>query len=180
MNQEEKKVSKKVINQEKSPPRRTVGQEALDIFVKGDKENSPIELQREMTREYYQNLIDCALDNRRKLTGSFYIVVITKNERLLKNVFRNYFFARKTCPTPDYDQSVFKYNAKSEEIEYIWTVPSQDACIYFMNNFREIPPEEQQLLDFIVAFKTGKLMQKAKKLNGEREKDSFIESEVIS
>jgi len=180
MNQEEKKISKKVVPGEKAPVRRTVGQEALDIFVKGDKENSPIELQREMTREYYQNLIDCTLDSRRKFPGSFYIVVITKNERILKNVFRNYFFARKTCPTPDYDQSVFKYDARNEEIEYIWTIPSQDACIYFMNNFKDIPQNEQQLLQFIVEFRTGKLLHKAKKMNGEREKDSLIEREVIS
>lgn len=177
MKQEEKK---KVSPNETPEKRRTAGQEAIDIFFKGEKEGSPIELQREMTREYYQNLIDCALNNKKKIQGRFFIVVLTKNERLLKNVFRNYFFARKTCPTPDFDQSVFLYNYKTEEIEYLWTVPSEDACIYFMNNFKEIPPEERQLLQYIVEFKTGKLFQRAKKLNGEREKDSFIEQEIIS
>lgn len=155
--------------------KRTVGQEALDIFQKGDKEHSPIELQREMTRDYYQNLIDCALEHRRKIAGRFFIVVITKNEKLLPNVMRNYFFARTTCPTPEYDQSVFKYNHRTEEIEYLWTVPSQDACIYLSRHIKEVVPDEHQLLGFVLEFYNGALFKKAKKLNSEKEKTPLLE-----
>lgn len=172
------------MNQEhdnKSTKRRTVGQEALDIFQKGEVERSPIELQREMTRDYYQNLIDCALKNRRYYGGRFFIVVLTKNEKLLTNVFRNYFFARSTCPTPDYDQSVFKYDYRSEEIQYMWTVPSQDACIHLLQNELLIAPEEQQLLQFVKDFESGHLYRIAKKLNKEKEKTPMLENkEYIS
>lgn len=166
---------------DKSPKRRTVGQEALDIFQKGDKESSPVELQREMTRDYYQNLIDCALNNRRKYPGKFFIVVLTKNERLLHNVFRNYFFARKTCPTPDYDQSLFRYDYRTEEIHYIWTIPSQDACIHLLDHADEVVPEEQQLLQFVKQFQSGQLYRMAKKFNREKEKTPILENkEYIS
>ncbi len=160
------------MNQEKK--RKTAGQEAIEIFQKGDKENSPIELQREMTREYYQNLIDCALEGRKKFNGRFFIVVLTKNERLLYNVFRHFFLSRKSCPTPDYDQSVFKYDHKTEEIEYMWTIPSEDACFHLQKHAHEVVKEEQHLLSFVLDFMSGRLFQMAKKLNGEREKDSFL------
>jgi hypothetical protein len=148
--------------------RRTVGQEALEIFQKGTYEASPVALQEEMLREYYQNLIDCALNNRKNYKGRFFIVVLTKNERLLRNVFRNYFFARRTCPTPDYDQSVFRYDSIDESIDYLWTIPSQDACFHLLSNASEVHKSERELLEFVSKFKRGELFRLAKKLNGER------------
>lgn len=152
-----------------SAKRRTVGQEALDLFQNGAQELSAVALQQEMTREYYQNLIDCALKDRKLYSGKFFIVVITKNERLLPNVFRNYFYSRHTCPTPDYDQSVFRYNNLTEEIEYLWTIPSQDACFHLIANMNEVHVDEHELLSYVLSFKKGKLFTLAKKLNGERD-----------
>lgn len=161
--------SKKKNEKSKQEPRRTVGQEALDIFQTGTYEASPVALQQEMQREYYQNLIDRALADRKFYSGKFFIIVLTKNERLLPNVFRNYFYSRHTCPTPDYDQSVFRYNNTDETIEYIWTIPSQEACFHLLENRVQIHPEERELLDFVVKFKRGELFRLAKKLNGEKD-----------
>jgi hypothetical protein len=164
-----KDPSKPSTSKDYAEPRRTVGQEALDIFQKGPQELSPVALQQEMTRDYYQNLIDCTLNNRKRFKGKFFIIVLTKNERLLPNVFRNYFFARRTCPTPDYDQSVFRYDNLVEEIEYLWTIPSQDACYHLLANINEIHRDEHQLLSYIIDFKKGKLFTLAKRLNGEKD-----------
>ncbi len=164
MNQSSSKSKRKV----SEVKRRTVGQEALDLFQKGAQELSVVALQQEMTREYYQNLIDCALKDRKLYSGRFFIVVITKNERLLPNVFRNYFYSRHTCPTPDYDQSVFKYNNFTEEIEYLWTIPSQDTCFHLYENRFEVCVGERDLLNFVLRFRRGELMNLAKRLNGER------------
>ena len=160
------------------PKRRTVGQEALDIFQKGTYEVSPVALQEQMLRDYYQNLIDCALNNRKVYNGRFFIVVLTKNERLMRNVFRNYFFARKTCPTPDYDQSVFRYDHANESIDYLWTIPSQDACHHLLDNASQVHKSERELLEFVAKFKRGELFRLAKKLNGEKPQ-SEISKEYI-
>lgn len=165
MKQQNRQSSTKILEGKK----KTVGQEALEIFQKGTYESSPIALQEEMTREYYQNLIDCALNNRKHFKGKFFIVVLTKNEKLLPNVFRNYFFARKSCPTPDYDQSVFRYNNLAEEVEYLWTIPSQDASYHLLENQRYVHIKEQDLLGFVIQFKKGELFRLAKKLNGEKD-----------
>jgi hypothetical protein len=164
--------------QSPSHKRRTVGQEALDIFQKGTYEASPIALQEEMLREYYQNLVDCALNSRKIHKGRFFIVVLTKNERLLINVFRNYFFARKTCPTPDYDQSVFRYDDIAESIDYLWTIPSQDACHHLLANASDVHKSERELLEYVVKFKRGELFRLAKKLNGEKPNPEVIKEYI--
>jgi hypothetical protein len=167
--------------QDNDNKKRTVGQEALDIFLTGEREHSAIEIQRSMTRDYYQNLIDCVINDRRKYPGRFFVVVITKNEPLLPNVFRNYFFSRATCPTPDYDQSVFKYEWRMEEVHYLWTVPSKDACIHLLKNEKFVVPEEQELLNFVKDYQSGVLYRLAKKLNKEKEKTAKLENrEYIS
>jgi len=55
----------------------------------------------------------------------FYVCVITKKERLMDNVLRNYFLARSTCPTPQYDQTVYKYHRDSGAIQFLWVLPSK-------------------------------------------------------
>lgn len=169
MNQPSTKNKRNNPKDTSTPKKRTVGEQALEIFKTGAQESSPIALQQEMTRDYYQNLIDCALKDRKSYKGRFFIVVITKNERLLPNVFRNYFYSRHTCPTPDYDQSVFRYNNLSEEIEYLWTIPSQDACLHLLAHVNEVHRDEHELLSYVIDFKKGKLFTLAKKLNRERD-----------
>jgi hypothetical protein len=154
---------------EMQEPKKTVGQQALEIFERGSYEPSPLELSREGIKEYYRHLVDCAINNRKNYKGRFYIVVLTKRERLLNNVLRNYFFSRKSCPTPDYDQSVFKYNNLTEEIEYLWTIPSQDASHHLIQNARYVDKNEHELLSFVIKFNKGELFKIAQKLNGEKD-----------
>jgi hypothetical protein len=92
----------------------------------------------------------------------------------MPNVFRNYFFARSTCPTPDYDQSVFKYNRADDAIEYIWTVPSKDTCFHLKENYLEVSAKERELLNFVFEFFDGTLYTKSKKLNNEEAKSPLI------
>ncbi len=153
--------------------RDTVGKISTDLLSKPVETRSPIELQRAMQEEYIKNLCDCVEANKNEFFGNFFIIVITKNERLMPNVFRNYFYARQTCPTPDYDQSVFKYNREAESIEFIWVIPSQDASHHLKQNANYVVPEEQDLLRFVLAFADGTLYKLAKKLNGEKD-DSII------
>lgn len=149
--------------------RSTVGKIAYDLMLKDPESRDPIELQREMQKEYIKELMYCAQTHKKIFDADFYIVVITKNEKLMPNVFRNYFYARLTCPTPDYDQSVFIYNRELDIIKYVWTIPCKDACIYLINNSSRVDAQEQDLLSFVTDFANGTLYKKAKKLNGELE-----------
>lgn len=147
--------------------RETVGKISSDLLQKANGPVTVIDQQREMQKDYLDNLVQCVEKNKKDFPGDFFVVVETKTEPLMPNVMRNYFFARWTCPTPTYDQSIFKYNKKDERIEYLWTLPSRDACYHIKNNLDTLSNEEQQLAFFVVSLFDGSLLRKAKELNHE-------------
>jgi hypothetical protein len=154
--------------------KKTVGAHSLELMQKTPESRSPIEIQREMQQDYLKELVNCVEASKSTYQGDFYVVVITKNEKLMPNVFRNYFFARKTCPTPEYDQSIFKYSRADESIVYLWTIPSRDASHHLKDNALVVHPSERQLLKFVLEFADGTLYKLCKKLNNEEEKSSLI------
>lgn len=162
---------KKIITK---PSRDTVGKLSLDLLKNADGyEVSPQDIQKEVHKDYIDNLLECYNTHKNIFPGDFYIVIITKKERLMKNVLRNYFFARASCPTTDYDQAVYRYNKKDNEIEFLWVIPSKDTCEHLKANALDVAPEERELLRYVLEFYDGTLIELVKKLNGEQ-KDSLL------
>lgn len=164
---------------------KTVGTIASDLLIKNNESYDPREIQKAQENEYLQNLewcvkhakklVDCsslenhdACKDRSALTGSFFIAVILKKEKLLENVLRNYFIATTACPTPTYDQTVYRYDDQKDSIEYLWTVPDRETCLTFKENITEIVPEERALLQNILSFYDKTLLRMAKKFNKEQ------------
>lgn len=164
---------------------KTLGSIASDLISKSDNSNiNPQEIQRAQEKEYLDNLawcvkhalkqVDCSdikghdeCVKRSALEGDFFVSALLKKEKLLENVLRNYFVASKACPTPSYDQTIYKYNAAKGDIEFIWVVPDRETCLTFKENITKIVPEEQGLLKFILEFYDGTLYKKMKRFNGE-------------
>ena len=97
----------------------TVGFEALRLQEKNET-HSPVDMQREIhkgtsSRRSFEEEIHATIQRALidpNIQGDFYIVVLFKKERILKNVVRQYFFYRQSFPTPEYDQSVYKFHYK--------------------------------------------------------------------
>lgn len=155
--------------------KKTVGSLSSELIQKTPESTDPIELERAMQEDYMSNLLattsEFAKNNPHR---NFYVVVITKNEKLMPNVFRNYFYARFSCPTPDYDQSVYAYDCKKEDLYYLWTIPTREVCHHLKNNSLEVVPEERGLLQFVLEFADGTLFNVAKTLNGEEPDSSLL------
>lgn len=151
--------------------RDTVGALATQLLAKEPDTRNPIDLEREMHKDYEKEVYETIGRGRKVYPGNFYVVVITKKERLLANVLRNYFFHRETCPTPDYDQTVYYIQQPEEKIDFLWVIPSRDTCFYLLENERFLPDNERQLLDFIKDFKSSKLFELSKRLNNEGNND---------
>ena len=154
--------------------KKTVGAISAELATQKQEKLSIKEQQEAMTEDYLKNLIECVDTHAKIFLGNFYVVVITKNEKLMPNVFRNYFSGRESCPTPDYDQTVFRYNKATEDIEYIWTIPSRDACHHLKDNALLVHPEEKELLKMVLAFADGTLYKICKQLNGEEIDSNMI------
>ena len=123
------------------------------------------ELSNEMNKDYMSTLIDTALEGKKKYTGTFYVVVLTKRERLIAMSLRNYFIARKSCPTPNYEQAVYRFNAKDEALDFIWMVPSKDLWDSMYLHRLDLELQSDSLLPHVVDYVEGKLFDKTIKLN---------------
>lgn len=145
----------------------TVGAQALSLMEKEPEVTTVIDQQRAMQEDYLHELVTCVQEFRKQHEGSFFVCVLTKNEKLMPNVFRNYFIPRMTCPTPNYDQAVYRFNKEKEDIEFIWSLPCKEACEYLRENSLAVPQEEHDLLYFVLAFADGTLDKMCKQLNKE-------------
>jgi hypothetical protein len=148
-------------------PRQTVGKVSSDLLIKqvDDKHSAHEQMQEQLT-DFEKEFFTCVQTHQKIFPIDFYIVVITKRERLMPNVFRNYFTARLSCPTPDYDQSVYHFKPP-DRIHYLWTIPDKHSCEFFRAYPFDVPSEERDLLENVLDFYNGELLRKAKKLNGE-------------
>lgn len=150
--------------------RETVGKIATDLQQIEAPTRDPIELQREMQKGYLDELLSTTQTGKKLYTGDFFVVVLTKKERLLPNVLRNYFLHRKTCPTPTYDQAVYHFIASEDELRFLWVVPSKDTCQLLRDNALQVHDEERQLRDYVLQFYDGSLDRLCLKLNPEEAK----------
>jgi hypothetical protein len=149
--------------------RQTVGKLSSDLLLKNSEEVHVLDQTNEQLTDYEKNLFETVDTCLTKYFGNFYIVVLTKKERLMQNVIRNYFLGRKTCPTPEYDQVVYTYDRPSDSLDFLWVVPSKDTCELFKNNMLRIDHKEKELLGYVLDFYDGTLLNKSKKLNGEKQ-----------
>lgn len=145
----------------------TVGQAATDLLQKDHIPINPIEYEREIHKRYEEKIYSSIEAGLKKYIGDFFIVVLRKRERALSPVYRNLFFPRQSCPTPSYDQTVYKYHRNDGMIEFLWVIPDLETATVFENHMLEIAPEERGLLGFVLDFKDGTLDRLARTLNNE-------------
>ncbi len=147
--------------------KETVGASAVRLMEKGYEKTDVIEQQRAMQEEWINNILLAMEEGKKKFHGDFYIHIETVRSRVLENVLRNYFIPRKSCPSPNYDQTVYRYSYRDENLEFLWVIPSKDACIMMREHCLEIDRSEHELLRFVMDFFDGTLEKRAMELNGE-------------
>jgi hypothetical protein len=156
--------------------KKTIGKIATELAQKShDNTHTAHDQMEESLSDWDKNIFECVERSKKDFSGDFYLVVVTKKERLLTNVIRNYFMTRISCPTPDYDQTLYKYNSADESLAFLWVIPSKDACLMLKENAMLVMPEERQLLQFVLDFADGSLFEMAKKLNGESENSILLQ-----
>jgi len=160
---------------EEATKRKTVGAEALELLQKEPGTHTAVDQMREQLDDYEANIHECIRKNKRKFLGDFYVVVITKKEKLMQNVLRHYFFARQSCPTPDYDQAVYRYIKADDKLDFLWVLPAADAVNFMKNNPHAISQDKYELLGYVLQFVDGSLLRLAKKLNMEKRDSNIIE-----
>lgn len=154
--------------------RETVGALSTRLLMSKPQTQDPIEIERSRQESFINCMLDFIEKERKKYHHDFYIEVQLRKEPLMPNVFRNQFYSRKSCPTPNYDQSVWKYHYIAEDLEFLWTVPDRQTCHTLVGHVLEVPDNEKELLNFVLDFQDGTLFRKMKKLNGEQDDSPLL------
>lgn len=157
-----------------SKKKETIGKTVYDLLQKTDildKTVTSVDIRDEALKDYEENVLLAVKDGKKKFDSDFYVIVLLKRERVMNPVIRKYYFARESCPTPDYDQAVYRYNKELDSLDFLWVVPSKPACeqIYeeTLLNPLNILPEEKELVNFVLSFYEGDLLAQSKRLNEE-------------
>jgi len=141
-----------------------IGKLYVENLQKDHSNLDTLELSREFTKDYMHNLTETALKGKKLYPGrrKYYVVVLLKRERLMPGVLRNYFFTRLTCPSPSHDITVYSFDSETEELKFLWFIPSKKECIKIYNE-RYIKPTS--MTPYVVDFMEGRLASRSRKLN---------------
>ncbi len=156
----------------------TVGKIATQLKQKQERVRA-IDKALEMKSEYMDNLFEAVDRGCKRHKGNFFIEVSTKKEKLLDNVFRDYFADLVACPAPFWDQTVFRYNRFDGKIEYLWTLPGKNEAFWIVEHSNEIMKQpdwtgEKDLLKYVCLMVNGTLFRMMKAYNGEKENSSEL------
>lgn len=158
--------------------RENTGKVIYDHLVKNWDQSdgsTPKEQAEERAKEYRKDLIACVEDHKKIYSGDVWVDVQKKTEKIgMNKVLRKYFFGKQACPSPTNDQDVFRYNRREDRIEYMWSVPDEMSCQDMIDNPLGVPPEKKELLGYVIDFREGRLLQRAKELNNEIKESPII------
>lgn len=172
----EDKTSKKSISDKAQP----IGKVSRELLLKGDQKQGVVDTQREVDKEYFTEINKCVHAKPHcDWIDPWYVVILHKRERLLENVVRRYFFGRQSLPTPEYDQTVWRYYPSSGNLEFIWCIPDKNTTLYMYDRPGEIVEEQKHLKKFVFDFINGTLYNSVIKKYPEYNKETFHEEKII-
>jgi len=134
-----------------------------EAALKASLKNDKLETTREIAERFYgdhdQCVRDCIDYGNKNFIGDFWIMTSFFKDPMIPtyNVMRIKGKACKACPTPTWSQNVARYIRSKDELEWLWSIPSVEACQYYQNNKHYIPPNEFCLLQYVLDFHSGAL-----------------------
>jgi len=152
---------------------KLAGQKILEHdSLRLDFEDDVIEYRRQMEPDIMVRIRDTVNEAKNKdgyIGKDFYIVLITTIDRVLRQP-KIIPLARKSCPTPVYKQSVWKYKTVMDELEFLWSIPDMILYYHILNNRTQYlnDKETADLAKFVVLMESGELLEWVKKDNGEK------------
>ncbi len=98
----------------------------------------------------------------------FYVVIVHNLEQV-GQVARDRVFARRSCPTPTYNQSVFKSH-KDGKLEFLWSIPGKIRYYQVLHDkVKELEDTEtRDRAKFVILMESGELLEWVKRENGEK------------
>ena len=104
-------------------------------------------------------MTSCIEDGLKNTKGNFWVTTSFYKDPTIttQNVLRIKGRACRACPTPTWMQNVWRYNRATDELIFLWAVPTIETCQHYEFNKAYIPPEEYCLLQYVLDFHSGEL-----------------------
>ena len=153
--------------------KKTYGSQILDHYKRDlTLEDDVIEYRRKLESDILKEIDETVAKSKNHSlyrNKDFYIVMLTKMEKI-GSAPRNYIFARQSCPTPVYRQSVWKYRHVSDQLEFLWCIPDSILYYHILNNRQKYLSDKEcaDLAKFVILMESGELLEWAKRENGEK------------
>ncbi len=105
----------------------------------------------------------------------FYVVLALRKEHIGNNP-QFIIWTRLSCPTPTYNQNVFKYHHLSATLEYLWTIPTALTYWHLYKNSEKYlkDPQRRDVTRFVCLMESGELEKWVIKENGEKPDGAII------
>jgi len=153
--------------------KKLAGQQILEHdALRLEMEDDVIEYRRAMEPDIMRKVHETAYKSK-DADGykgkDFYVVLLVSVDRVLRQP-KLVTLARKSCPTPVYKQSVWKFKHMSHELEFLWVIPDKILYYHILHN-RQRYLEDKECSDiakFVILMESGELLKWVKKENGEK------------
>jgi len=152
--------------------KKTYGQIVFEHHEQGlQLEDDIIEYRRQMEPDIMMKVRNTAREAFQlpQYQGKALYVVLLKKVERLGQAPRTFVFARHSCPSPVYKQSVWKYHANGDE-EFLWSIPDWELYYHILANATQFlqDPETSDLAKFVTLMESGELLKWIIKENGEK------------
>lgn len=157
-------------NKRDSKPRKKLGKIVADI-LENTRPNETVSVRdvgESVFSDFDKEMQLCIDRGLAQFPGNFHIVLLIEIPKLYRGqVVRAYYIPRISCPTPGYDQTVWRYNRDSGSLNLLWTIPAREICDDIRNGV-VISDMNKESMRYATAFLDGSLMKKVKELNNEQ------------
>jgi len=136
-------------------PEGTLGKQVYDKIISSKDEKGPET--REVSLEHgikltdqLQKIIEKHLDYAKK----YYIIIFGTSEVASHHINRIKIIVRQTLPLPEWKQTVFSYDNRKNELNYLWSLPNKET-----SNLMLLNPDgfDKDLINYIREFLDGSL-----------------------
>lgn len=150
------------------------GQDIFNLRMKQFEDDAkpytdPVEQNEVRKADRIRALNEALEDGIKKYNGDFYVACLRRKEPLMQEIIRSYWVTRESCPSPNFDQDVIKFDRTSMKFELLWSIPDQHTCQHLIDNRLLLDEEDKKLFTYIDDYANGRLHILSMRLNREIE-----------
>ena len=159
--------------------KKTVGQIGEELLINDTSMTSLPALSQAIQEKYAQRLFEtCEQGIKAFPSFNFFIVINATKDPAHVNLWKHQRDVIGLCPRPNYDQTVFRYNHDTGNLEHLWTIPSRNDCIAMKRDKHLVDPIEYPLLDNVLKFADGTLARWRNEFNKDQEERAVIKGKL--